>query len=43
MRKISLASARRLAIRNQGLDGQWELSPNKEGVTHIIEALGYVQ
>ncbi|MGY8826879.1 MAG: winged helix-turn-helix domain-containing protein [Candidatus Latescibacterota bacterium] len=43
MRKISLAAARRLAIRNQGLDGQWELSPNKEGVTHIIEALGYVQ
>jgi uncharacterized protein len=43
MRKISLAAARRLAIRNQGLDGQWELSPDKEGVARIVDALGYVQ
>jgi uncharacterized protein YcaQ len=41
--KISASAARRLAIRCQGLDGQWRLSDGKEGIAEVIERLGYVQ
>ena len=41
--KISVATARKLVIRCQGLDGQWELLKGKEGVVQVIERLGYVQ
>lgn len=41
--KISLAMARRLAIRAQGLDGGWDLPAAKEGVAQTVERLGYVQ
>jgi uncharacterized protein len=40
---IEAATARRLAIRCQGLDGAWELPGGKEGVAQVIERLGYVQ
>lgn len=41
--KISLATARQLALRAHGLDGGWTLPPGKEGAAQIIERLGYVQ
>ncbi|HOU11832.1 MAG TPA: crosslink repair DNA glycosylase YcaQ family protein [Anaerolineae bacterium] len=41
--KISLATARQLALRAHGLDGGWILPPGKEGAAQIIERLGYVQ
>jgi uncharacterized protein YcaQ len=41
--RISAATARRLAVRCQGLDGGWELPAGKEGVAQAIERLGYVQ
>ncbi|MFC1735471.1 winged helix-turn-helix domain-containing protein [Candidatus Hydrogenedentota bacterium] len=41
--KISLATARRLALQAQGLDGQWSALSGEEGVAHTIERLGYVQ
>ncbi len=41
--KISLATARQLALRAHGLDGGWTLPPGKEGTAQIVERLGYVQ
>lgn len=41
--KLSLAAARRLSIRTQGLDGHWKLAQGKEGAAQIVERLGYVQ
>lgn len=41
--KISLATARRLALYALGLDGRWTLPPGKEGAAQVIERLGYVQ
>jgi hypothetical protein len=41
--KISLATARQLALRAHGLDGGWTLPPGKEGAAQIVERLGYVQ
>ncbi len=41
--KLSLSTARRIALHRQGLDGSWSLSPGKEGVAQAIERLGYVQ
>ena len=41
--RISLATARRLALRAQGLDGSWGLPAGKEGAAQAIERLGYVQ
>jgi uncharacterized protein len=41
--QVSLALARRLALRAQGLEGNWPLPPGKEGVAQAIERLGYVQ
>jgi len=41
--KISLATARQLALRAHGLNGGWMLPPNQEGAAQIIERLGYVQ
>ncbi len=41
--QISASTARKLAIRCQGLDGRWKLPSGKEGVAQLIERLGYVQ
>ena len=41
--KISLSTARRLALRSQGPGGGWKLSRGKEGVAQAVERLGYVQ
>ncbi len=41
--KLSLAAARRLSIRTQGIDGHWKLAQGKEGAAQIVERLGYVQ
>jgi hypothetical protein len=41
--KHSLATARRLALYAQGLDGHWTLPSGKEGAAQVIERLGYVQ
>jgi uncharacterized protein len=50
--KISFATARRLALHCQGLDGSWQtpvqgvfepLSSGKEGAAQVVERLGYVQ
>ena len=41
--KISLNSARRLALHGQGLDGRWKFPPGKEGIARTVETLGYVQ
>ena len=43
MEKITLNSARKLALHCQGLDGRWKLPKGKEGVARAIERLGYVQ
>ncbi|MCC6729367.1 MAG: YcaQ family DNA glycosylase [Chthonomonadales bacterium] len=40
---ITLAQARRLALRCQGLDGSWDLPPGKEGAAEVLQRLGYVQ
>ncbi len=42
-RRISLSTARRLAIASQCLDGRQKLPAGKEGAARIIERLGYVQ
>lgn len=41
--RITKQEARRLALRAQGLDGSWSLSPGKVGVAEVVERLGYVQ
>jgi len=41
--KISLSTARQLALRAHGLDGGWTPPPGKEGAAQIVERLGYVQ
>lgn len=41
--KISLSTARRLALHSQGLDGRWKLPSGKAGAARTIERLGYVQ
>ncbi len=41
--KISLSTARQLALRAHGLDGGWTLPSGKEGAAQIVERLGYVQ
>jgi len=41
--KISASTARRLAMRAQGLDGTWKLPAGKEGAARAVERLGYVQ
>jgi uncharacterized protein YcaQ len=41
--KISLSTARRLALHCQALDGAAYLPPGKEGVYQCIDRLGYVQ
>ena len=41
--KISASTARRLAVRCQGLDGGWRLPKGKEGAAQVIDRLGYVQ
>ena len=41
--KISAATARKLIVHCQGLDGRWRLPKGKEGVAQAIERLGYVQ
>ncbi|MFH1084149.1 MAG: crosslink repair DNA glycosylase YcaQ family protein, partial [Chloroflexota bacterium] len=41
--QLSLAAARRLALRCQGLDGAWALPTGKQGVNQAIARLGYVQ
>jgi uncharacterized protein YcaQ len=41
--RISLATARRLALRCQGLGGSWDLPAGKEGAAWTVERLGYVQ
>ena len=41
--KISGSTARRLVLYCQGLDGQWQLPEDKEGVAQTVERLGYVQ
>lgn len=43
MNSITLATARRLAIRAQGLDGGWPLDDGVEGAAQVIERLGRVQ
>jgi len=41
--RISLSTARRMALAAQGLDGGWKLPRGKEGVAQAVERLGYVQ
>ena len=41
--KISLSTARRMALHAQGLADNWSLPDGKEGAAQIIERLGYVQ
>lgn len=41
--EISLAQARRLMLRAEGLDGTWRPADAKEGAAEVIERLGYVQ
>ena len=41
--KISISTARKLAIRCQGLDAPWKLPKGKEGIAQVVECLGYVQ
>jgi uncharacterized protein YcaQ len=41
--RISRSVARRLALACQGLDGHWRAPPGKEGISMLIERLGYVQ
>lgn len=43
MMRISLSTARRLAIGSQGLDGRWKLPRGKEGIAQTVERIGYVQ
>jgi uncharacterized protein YcaQ len=41
--KISMTTARKLAIRCQGLGPSWKLPKGKEGIAQVIERIGYVQ
>ncbi|MHB0857090.1 MAG: winged helix-turn-helix domain-containing protein [Anaerolineae bacterium] len=41
--RISMATARRIALRAQGLDGSWDLTDGREGAAQAIERLSYVQ
>ena len=41
--KISLFTARKLALHCQGLDGEWAPPSGKEGIAQTIERLGYLQ
>jgi hypothetical protein len=41
--KLTLSQARRIALESQLLDGTKKLKPGKEGVTQVIEHLGYIQ
>ena len=41
--RLSLATARKLAISSQGLDGRWQLPKDKEGAAQAVQRLGYVQ
>jgi uncharacterized protein YcaQ len=41
--KISASTAKKLAIRCQGLGDGWKMAKGKEGVAQAIERLGYVQ
>ncbi|MFH1570320.1 MAG: crosslink repair DNA glycosylase YcaQ family protein [Gemmatimonadota bacterium] len=43
MRKLSRPSARRLALRAQGLDRAWRPGRGKEAAARTVERLGYVQ
>lgn len=40
---LPLSSARRLALRGQGLDGSWDLPAGADGVAAVVEFLGHVQ
>ena len=41
--KLSLPTARRIALHTQLLDGRMKCPRGKEGVARIIDTLGYVQ
>lgn len=41
--KISVTTARRMALRAQLLDGRTKLPPGREGVAQAIEKMGYIQ
>ena len=41
--QISKSTARKLAIRSQGIGSGWKLPAGKEGVAQTIERIGYVQ
>ncbi len=41
--RVSLATAKKLLVAAQGLDGGWKLPKGKEGVAQAVERLGYVQ
>lgn len=41
--KISLSTARRMALHAQGLAGNWSLPHGKDGALQIVERLRYVQ
>jgi uncharacterized protein YcaQ len=41
--KVSVSTARRLALHRQGLDGGWKPPAGKEGIARTVERLGYVQ
>ena len=43
MTKVSMSTARRLALCCQGLDGTWTLPDGKGGIAQAIDRLGYVQ
>lgn len=43
VKKLSLTTARRLALRAQGLDGAWKPGRGKAAAARTIEHLGYVQ
>lgn len=40
---VSLAEARRIVLRAQGLAGGWDLPAGKEGAARVVDRLGYVQ
>lgn len=41
--KLTMSDVRSLALRAQGLDGGWDLSPDKQGIAETVDRLGYVQ
>lgn len=43
MKKLTIATARRLALRAQGLDSAWKPGRGKAAAARTIEHLGYVQ